>query len=225
MKKKYQKGMTLFELLIVTSLISLLVIGVIVLLNPQEQIAKSRDAVRKNDLNELRKIMEDWMSNNNCYPKKTEVCYNDVSNTTCEICTSSPGSPSIANYTSSVVCDPESPLKNYLYEAQGDSNCPSNYVIYSKLSAQYSKENDVYSCGPLHGCGPNASFGYDYLVSSANAVVAPAGNYYCLSSANRCTNCGTYATCSVEVTRRTCRSIYPSKAVCCSTNPSAGFCP
>lgn len=217
--------MTLFELLMVVAIIVLLMVGVMALLNPQEQVSKARDGVRKNDLNELRKIMEDWISNTNCYPKKSEICFNDVSSTTCEICTSNSNSPSLSNYTSSVVCDPESPLKNYLYEIQGDPNCPSAFLIYSKLSATYSKENDIYSCGPLHGCGPNSSFGYDYMVTSSNAAITYPGNYYCLSSTNRCVGCGTYVTCDLEVTRRTCSSIYPSKTLCCSTHPSAGFCP
>ena len=144
--------------MIVMMLLVLLIIGVLALFKPQEQIAKAKDAKRKNDLNELRKVFEDWYSDKGCYPKKTEVCYNNLSSTTCEICTSQAASPSLEAYTKAVVCDPEPSLKNYLYEINGSANCPTAYLVYTKLSATYAAENDPYNCSALHACGPSPSF-------------------------------------------------------------------
>lgn len=210
--------------MVVMMLLVLLIIGVLALFKPQEQIAKAKDAKRKNDLNELRKVFEDWYSDKGCYPKKTEVCYNNLSSTTCEICTSQPTSPSIESYTKAVICDPEPSLKNYLYETNGDANCPTAYLVYTKLSATYAAENDPYNCTALHACGPSPSFGYDYLVMSPNAIIPVAGNFYCLTDRNKCAGCGDINGCNLEVSRGTCTSIYVSKSSCCASNPGAGFC-
>jgi len=221
---KLNSGLTLLEVMIVMMLLVLLIIGVLAFFKPQEQIAKAKDAKRKNDLNELRKVFEDWYSDKGCYPKKSEVCYNDLSGTTCEICTSQVGSPSLEAYTKAVVCDPEPSLKNYLYEINGDVNCPAAFLVYTKLSSVYTKENDPYNCTALHACGPSPFFGYDYLVLSSNATIPIAGNFYCLTNQNKCGGCGTYNACAWEVTRGTCSSIYVSKSSCCSSNPGAGNC-
>ena len=66
--KNFQSGLTLLEVMIVMMLLAL-IIGVLALFKPQEQIAKAKDAKRKNDLNELRKVFEDWYSDKGCYPK------------------------------------------------------------------------------------------------------------------------------------------------------------
>ena len=66
------KGTTLLEVMVVMMLLVLLIIGVLAFFKPQEQIAKAKDAKRKNDLNELRKVFEDWYSDKGCYPKKAK---------------------------------------------------------------------------------------------------------------------------------------------------------
>lgn len=188
------------ELLIVVGILTLLVAASIAFLNPFEQFARAKDAQRKNDLNELRKIMESWYSDRGCYPKKSQLCFNDLSTNTCEICTSAQNSPSLAAYTTSTLCDPEPALRNYLYVPEGnDLTCPLAYVIYTKLGAIYNKENDVYSCGSKHACGPGQA-GYDYLVSSPNAYIDMTSAYFCTRHTDQaCVACGTYDQCLAQV--------------------------
>lgn len=219
---KLNAGLTLLEVMVVMMLLVLLIIGVLALFKPQEQVAKAKDAKRKNDLNELRKVFEDWYSDKGCYPKKSEVCYNNLSSTTCEICTSQPTSPSLESYTKAVICDPDPSLKNYLYETNGYANCPTAFLVYTKLSATYAVENDPYNCTALHACGPSPSFGYDYLVMSSNAVIPVAGNFYCLNPRfNQCRSCGTAGTCAQDQSTGDCSTIYVSRSVCCA---STGVC-
>lgn len=219
------QGMTLLEILIVFALVAALIVGTLALINPREQVNKSYDARRKNELNELRKIFESWYSDKGCYPKMSDVCFNTVTSTTCEICTSNPASPSLSSYTSSVICDPMSPLKNYLYQIAGDPNCPGAFVVYTPLSAAYNSSEDLWHCGPVHGCGLGPDYGYDYLVTSPNASVSYSSNYYCLSNQNRCSSCGTLESCVSAQQRDACGNLYASKTLCCQANPSAGYCP
>jgi type II secretory pathway pseudopilin PulG len=222
--KKYTSGMTLLEVLVVMAIVVTLIIAVIVLIKPQEQINKAMDAKRKHELNEMRKVFEDWYTDRSCYPKMDEVCYNSLSTTTCEICSSEAGSPSLNAYTTSELCDPQSPVKNYLYQIQGDETCPSSYIIYTKLSAQYNPSEDLWGCGGFHGCGPYPFYGYDYLVSSPNAPISRTSNYYCFDRNSQCTSCGTYESCVNALNDDVCQTIYPSRTACCTGSPYASNC-
>ena len=65
-KNKKQQGFTLIELLVVIAIIGLLASVVLVALNNAR--AKSRDAKRVADLNQLIKGLELYLSDNNTYP-------------------------------------------------------------------------------------------------------------------------------------------------------------
>ncbi len=222
--KKIKKAYTLAELLIMVTIFAILTVATIYLLKPAEQFSKARDSKRRNDLNEIRKIFEDWRSDTGCYPKKEEVCYNELTVGTvhmCEICTSSTFSPSLSRYTTTTLCDPEPTLRNYLYQPQGDQDCPSAYVVYTKLAATYNPSTDVWKCGPAHGCGPRGIYGYDYLVSSPNAKIGKQSNYICYTRQNECTGCGTIESCEDAIAREACIAYYANTDVCCDANPGA----
>lgn len=225
MKQVFRRGFTLMEVLITFTLLCSLALAAIFLLNPAQQFAKAQDARRKNDLNELRKIFESWIGDKGCYPKASDVCYNPSFSTTCNICTSHSGSPSLSTYTSSVLCDPESPRREYLYEVQGDLNCPTAFVIYSKLTEAYEANGDIFHCTKNHGCGPAPLYGYDWLVTSPNAAISVVSNYFCYTSTRRCSSCGSYTSCQDSVRRGACQTIYTSKTACCSDYPGAAYCP
>lgn len=195
-----KKAFTIVELLLVMALIIALMTVGLLLLNPQEQFARSKDAIRKNDLHTLRNIFEDWKDDKGCYPKLLDVCSSTLSSTTCEICTSKAGSPSFAPYSNSTICDPESPRRDYLYKIQGDATCPSAFLVYTKLGASYVRSNDIYNCTSLHACGPAPFYGYDYLVSSPNAYIEVAGTFFCIRHTDQqCVVCGTYSQCIAQV--------------------------
>ncbi|MBP7832868.1 MAG: prepilin-type N-terminal cleavage/methylation domain-containing protein [Candidatus Levybacteria bacterium] len=70
-KRKKSQGFTLIELLIVIAVIGVLAAVVITVLNPLEQLAKSRDVGRTNSVSQLGKAIELYFLANNAYPLAT----------------------------------------------------------------------------------------------------------------------------------------------------------
>ena len=222
---KKEAAVTLLEIMMIVAIITLLVVAVISLLDPVEQIARSRDTKRKQDLNVLQKKFEEWYNDKGCYPRLSEVAYtSSISGLAGKICSTKDDSPNLTYFTDNIICDPQSPFHEYLYVTTGASTCPTAYVVYSRLAATYVRENDVYDCGP-HGCGIAPSYGYDYLVSSPNAVISVSDDFYCFDRSSRCTSCGTYESCVNAMYDQVCITIYASKYLCCQAEPGAGYCP
>lgn len=63
-----KKGFTLIELLIVIGVVGVLATGIVLVLNPQTQLAKARDAKRKSDLENIQKALELFYNDKNRYP-------------------------------------------------------------------------------------------------------------------------------------------------------------
>ena len=194
---KSPNGFTLMELLIVITLIVLIATAFLVLFNPKRQIEKAWDGKRKHELSQLKKALEDWYNDKNCYPKPSEICFDSPSlNNTCHICGRQETSPSFTPYLSSLPCDPQSPKKDYLYQVD-NLNCPSWYRIYADLSLSDYLNNDPateelgcysQSCGPPNKCN------YDYGITSSNVDLEKCNNFaYCALSG--CNACGTYEQC------------------------------
>jgi four helix bundle suffix protein len=187
--KSLKIGFTIMEILIVVSLLAIIAVAAFTLLNPVQQIRKAWDSKRKNELSQLRKVLEDWYNDKNCYPKPSEICY-DPSTTplsdgtyTCHIC-----GKSLSPYLAKLPCDPQHPKKQYLYQTNSLS-CPNFYRIYTRLSIGTDPEIKVVGCYPF--CGPvNEPISYNYVVTSPNTK--PENNisgqlYYC-SGINNCTS-------------------------------------
>lgn len=206
-------GFTLLEILIVITLITLLVIAIVVFLDPLKQITKAQDSRRKNDLAKLQKVFEDYYNDKGCYPKPVEVCYNPNGNNPCNICGNELKSPNFSPYLNTLPCDPQHPVKKYLYQAE-DTNCPRWFRIYSNLGTKWSRESDTAGCGK-GGCGPSPNYGYDYGTSSPNVSLQKTPSFYCCTTTNTCDNCsgttGDYNYCYINPV---CKKIYPTNALC-----------
>lgn len=63
-----KRGFTLIELLIVIAVLGILITGLIVIINPMQQIGKARDAQRKNTLKQLQNALEQYYNDNKSYP-------------------------------------------------------------------------------------------------------------------------------------------------------------
>jgi four helix bundle suffix protein len=198
--KSLNRGFTLMELLITVAFLALIAVAVFVLLNPSKQIKKTWDSKRKNELGQLRKVLEDWYNDKNCYPKPSEICY-DPSNTplsdgtyTCHICGNQPGSPNFSPYLSKLPCDPQSPAKQYLYQVD-NLTCPTFYRIYTQLSpiseSGITNDPDSKAVGCFPFCGPiNQTTSNNYAVTSPNTKPESDINttlYHC-SGINNCTS-------------------------------------
>ncbi len=181
---------TLMELMILIALISLIATAFLILLNPKKQIEKSLDIKRKKELNKLKKVLEDWYNDKNCYPKPSEICYDTpqqiTDNTyTCHLCGNESTSPNFSPYLPRLPCDPQHPSKKYLYQTN-NIICPTYYRIYTRFSTTNEPAIKEVGCYPL--CGPkNEPLNYNYAVTSPNTK--PENNinnlYYC-SSINNC---------------------------------------
>jgi|GEM_PF-569418 len=195
---KSSMAFTLMEILIIVALFALLATIALVLFNPKKQIEKAWDSKRKHELSQLRKVLEDWYNDKNCYPKPNEICYNSVSsNNTCYICGNKLTSPSLSPYLSSLPCDPQSPKKDYLYQVD-DINCPKWYRIYTDLSLSDYTNNDPATeevgCS-FQRCGPSQNYVYDYGISSSNIDLERNSSYFEYCAASGCNVCGNYQEC------------------------------
>jgi len=161
-----KKSFTLIELLITVAIIAIVAVALLVLLNPKKQIEKAWDARRKSDLATLKKALEDYYNDKNCYPTAQEICYDDLTaDNTCHICGSHPSSPNFSPYLTKLPCDPQYPSKNYLYQINNET-CPSWHRIYT----QFSNDQDlgIKDVGCSSGCGPAPLYAYSYGASSPN---------------------------------------------------------
>ena len=131
----YSIGFTLVELLVVISVLSIIGTGVIVLLNPAEQIKKANDSKRKSDLSQIQRTLEIYYNDNGKYP---------AHNTTAV----SPGCPKATDiyrinpptgcqnwgsqweqYKTTLPKDPKS-SRSYAYWASSDGQ---SYALYTSL--------------------------------------------------------------------------------------------
>lgn len=69
-----KKGFTLIELLIVIAILAILGSAVVVVLNPAEILAQTRDGTRVSDLNTLRNALNNYLVNTTDSPPNLGVC-------------------------------------------------------------------------------------------------------------------------------------------------------
>jgi type II secretory pathway pseudopilin PulG len=170
-----KKSFTLLEILVVITLLVILAITLILIFDPLNQINKANDGKRKTELSTMKKVLEDWYNDKNCYPKPAEICfpsseqdYNPAINDKCYFCGDDPNSPSLSPYLSRMPCDPNYPAKKYLYQVD-NIQCPSTYWVYSNLTNK--KDSEIANVRCQNGCGPDGNCTFNYGVSSSNTFL------------------------------------------------------
>ena len=185
--RKIKNGFTLMEIIIVVAFIALIAVAVFVLLNPLKQIKKSWDGKRKTELDQLRKVLENWYNDKNCYPKPAQICYDSPKNTPrgtyiCHICGQESTSPSFSPYLLKLPCDPEHPTKKYLYQVE-NLNCPTWYKIYATLDTNSDPAIAEVGCSQGCGIGDFTGFIFNYGVTSPNTNLEKGpGKYACYAT-------------------------------------------
>jgi prepilin-type N-terminal cleavage/methylation domain-containing protein len=142
MEKKYSRGFTLTELIIVISILSFLALMIMVYL--RTQVFKGNDARRKTDIKKIQIAVEEYEKDHDCYPTPDLV-----------VC--SPGT-GLSPYITKIPCDPVTNA-SYYYDYE-DSSCPGWYRMYTKLDNVEDEDAEA-------GIGPFSA--YNYYQGSPNS--------------------------------------------------------
>ena len=123
LKNKYG-GFTLVEIIVVIAIIAVLATGLMVGINPKAQQDKAKDATRLSDISEIRKGLNLYYSDTNCYP---------VANSAFEtaLAGASQWKEGETVYMQKVPKDPAGSA--YIYVAE-ESTCPQWGTVFAKLS-------------------------------------------------------------------------------------------
>ena len=164
-------GFTLIELLIVVAIVALL--GVALMFGLQLQLARSRDARRKADLEKLRIVFENYYNDHNCYPP-TDVFFNGGSAPDGALC--GKPLPALQPYLDKVPCDPDTQVPYAYYSPNGKTIC-EGYRLYTKLEDSNDQGIPRVGCGKT-GCGALTDVNYGIaiganLYQSTTTVLVP----------------------------------------------------
>lgn len=166
MKFSREKGLTIFELLVVIAVLVLL--AIFITLNIPPQIAKARDARRKVDLEKIKTALYDYYFDADCFPKELPGCEEDF------------GSSSMV-YLNNFPCDPKG--INYAYEVE-DGECSQWFKILTNL--ENTQDLGIDKVGCRGGCGPECRYNYG-LASTNIRVNKDCVAYYACAPGGECT--------------------------------------
>lgn len=149
--------MTLIELLLVSSIVGLVLIGV--MFGYRMQVIHGYDAKRKSDLSRIKNALEEYYSDYNCYPTSTIL----------SVCDGNALQP----YLPSIPCDPVTKVA-YKYVLLDDSNPCKGYKVFAKLQDPNDGDIKAQGCQGVWGCGYGT--GWNYGISSGDKVTATGFN-------------------------------------------------
>ncbi len=177
MSKKYS-GLTLIEVLIVIAIIAVLIVIIFAYFSPLRERDRAADSERKADLNRIGIALEEYYSDNDCYPDQTSYENN----------------PAILNpYLNNIPHDPDT-NEAYYYSPE-DTNCPQYFRLYAILF--WKSDPVIVEVGCASGCGPAGA--YNYGISSPNVALVREA---ILSDAVGCTGVNQCAICQADENNR-----------------------
>ena len=137
------EGFTLFELIVAIGIIGILVGGLLILINPVDNIKKAKDTKRKSDLSQIQKVLEQYYQDNGRYPAM--VANNDFRIKRLD------GTPvdwgtSWQPYMNILPNDTSAPAKNYVYDVDATGQ---SYWLYANLDRGGS---DAQACNGGQAC-------------------------------------------------------------------------
>lgn len=149
-------GFTLIELLVAMVMVSVFLLMAFLILDPIGQLDKAKDTQRKRDLEQVKRALDVYYNDNNCYPTKLQGIPFGLE-------WSDSGSGVV--YMKKVPQDPDCYKTGYCFVYQTDaSNCPQWNVLYTRLSRP---TNALTSCLMFQACG-YLQTKYNYCVMSGN---------------------------------------------------------
>ena len=130
----------MIELLVAIAIIAVLAIAF--LLTVQTQLAKARDAERKDDLQKIKVAFENYYNNNDCYPPADTLIACDTDD--------------FSPYMSSIPCDPLTKQPYEYMPLNGDA-CSGYRILVSLEYPKYPGVWDI-GCSQTQGCGTRGVF-------------------------------------------------------------------
>ncbi len=127
------RGFTLVELLTVVTILVVLGVGLLTMINPMTQLLKGYDAVRKADLQALKKAFEEYYEDNGCYPSQVLTALPPDRNGNIHY-TYTCGSNVLSPYLNSMPCDPNTDTPYDIFFYPSGAECADTYMIYSTLA-------------------------------------------------------------------------------------------
>lgn len=121
-------GFTLVEILIAISVLAALVGGLIIAINPSEQREKSLDSSRQKDISEIKKALDLYYHDKNCYP--TQTAFDAI------LSSGGEWSEQTGNvvYMKKVPKDPKGTAYFYKTDVIAKPTCPQWAVVFAGLS-------------------------------------------------------------------------------------------
>lgn len=159
--RKSGKGFTFIEVMVGVAIIALLTLAVVQAM--RNKIDRGNDAKRKADLQKISIALEEYYSDNECYP--TSSMLNDC------------GGGALRPYLSSIPCDPQYKTP-YCYITDADKpDCFQKFRVLNTLKfitdpmiKQLGCDSALY-CGWETQCGYTENSGFNYGVASTNVNV------------------------------------------------------
>ena|GEM_PF-1458816 len=151
--KLFQSGLSVIELLIVVSILSLLIIGG--LRGYFINLSKARDATRKSDLNMIKVAFTDYLGDYGCFPDLDIL----------ENC----GGDELAPYLDEIPCDP-STFEPYQVDVDPDTICPRHYRVLTVLERDNDPVIAELHCDGEDGCGGEGLEEFNYGVADGVPV-------------------------------------------------------
>lgn len=156
MRRTREKGLTIIEILVMMSVVSILASFVFVV--TPAHIKKGRDARRKADLEKIKTALYDYCFDADCFPKELPGCREELK-------------ADDKVYLGNFPCDPGGSRYGYQVE---DRECSQWFKILTNL--EDTKDPGIVKVGCQYGCGPECN--YNYGLASANIQLnegCPAG--------------------------------------------------
>jgi len=167
LSKRKSKGFTLFELLLVVTILGL--IAIFILIIAPTQISKARDARRKVDLEKIKVSLYDYYFDKECFPQELPAC--DQSLKLGDVI-----------YLEKFPCDLKN--DNYVYQIE-ESECPQWFKILTNL--ENNQDASIIKVGCQDGCGPECQYNYGLASSNIHLYDQCRINiYYACSPGGRC---------------------------------------
>ena len=173
-----KKGFTLVELMIVIAIIALL--SGIILTSTTGSKAKSRDARRISDLNQIQLALEQYFDRCGQYP----TVDNNLPSTS-STCNVGGTSVTINSYISVIPSDPTNDATHKYSYAVNNSSNPTDYILHATLESSNAAQQNSYPKSALTTFVTNAKSinpSYSDTTWSCFDSSVPSGTDYCVST-------------------------------------------